>query len=313
MTTPTTVPTELDPARLSPLLADLGLPAAITAEHLPGGGRPHWRLTLADGTHSVLRQLPETVIAHEVYVSRLLDGLDLPTKRYLHTDYSGTLLPFAFALTNHIEGEPVRAFFGAPDLPELFHQMGALLRRLHRIRLPAFGHLGPDGPTGPRRFDQFLDQHVPAIFAGFRDRGGDAALADALEGHVMANRAVLWRPTGAVFAHNDFQPGNVLARRDAAGRLHLAGLIDYGSAVANDPTSDLAKAIFICEHEFPGSSAALREGYGPIDHPEPELALELNLLLHRVIMWSWLRRSMPADAPGLPQLLDDLRAMVTSQ
>jgi hypothetical protein len=29
----------------------------------------------------VLRQLPETVIAHEVYVSRLLDGLDLPTKR----------------------------------------------------------------------------------------------------------------------------------------------------------------------------------------------------------------------------------------
>ena len=36
----------------------------------------------------------------------------------------------------------------------------------------------------------------------------------------------------------------------------------------------------------------------------------LNLLLHRVIMWSWLRRSMPADAPGLPQLLDDLRAML---
>jgi hypothetical protein len=293
-------PIELDPARLSPLLADLGLPAAITAEHLPGGGQPHWRLTLADGTHLVLRHLPETVIAHEVYVSHLLDGLDLPTKHYPAHRLFSDAAALRLRPDQLHPGEPVRAFFGAPDLPELFHQMGALLRRLHQISLPACGHLGPDGPTGPRRFDHFLDQHVPAIFAGFRCRGAEAALADALEGHVMANRAVLWRPTGAVFAHNDFQPGNVLARRDADGRLRLAGLIDYGSAVANDPTSDLAKAIFIYEHQSPGSAPALRAGYGPIDHPEPELALELNRLLHWVIMWSWLRRSMPVEAPGLP-------------
>lgn len=305
-----THPTQLDPSILSPVLAELDLPAAMAADLLPGGGAPHWRLTLADGAQMVLRHLPETLIADEVYVSNLLAGLDLPTKRYLHVDESGTLLPFAFALTNYIEGEPVRAFFGAPDLGDLFRQMGALLRQLHRIELPGFGHLGATRPTGPARFDEFLDQHVPAIFQGFRERGADAVLAETLERHVMANRDVLWRPTGAVFAHNDFQPGNVLARRDAEGRLRLAGLIDYGSAVGNDPTSDLAKAIFICEHESPGSSPFLLEGYGPIGHPRPDEALRLNLLLHRVIMWSWLRRSMPVDAPGLPQLLDDLRAML---
>jgi len=305
-----TSPIEHDPAILSPLLAELGLPPATAADPLPGGGAAHWRLTLADGTQLVLRHLPETPIASEVYVSNLLAGLDLPTRRVLHTDDSRTLLPFAFALTNYIDGEPVRAFFGAADLPDLFRQMGALLRQLQRIELPAFGHLGPEGPTGPTRFDQFLDQHVPAIFASFRERGADAALADALEAHVMARRDTLWRPTGAVFAHNDFQPGNLLAARDADGHLRLTGLIDYGSAVGNDPTSDLVKAMFICEHESPGSSAFLREGYGPLDHPEPAEALRLNLLLHRVIMWAWLRRSMPADAPGLPQLLDDLRAML---
>lgn len=305
-----TPPTEIDPSILSPVLAELDLPAAMAADLLPGGGAAHWRLTLADGTRLVLRHLPEARIADEVYVSNLLAGLDLPTKRYMLTDDSRTLLPFAFALTNYIEGEPVQSFFGAPDVPDLLRQMGALLRQLHRIELPGFGHLGAEGPTGPAQFDEFLDQHVPAIFQGFRERGADAVLADALERHVMANRDVLWRPTGAVFAHNDFQPGNVLARRDAEGRLRLAGLIDYGSAVGNDPTSDLAKAMFICEHQSPGSSRPLREGYGPIDHPRPDAALRLNLLLHRVIMWSWLRRSMPADAPGLPQLLDDLRAML---
>jgi aminoglycoside phosphotransferase (APT) family kinase protein len=278
-----TSPIEHDPAILSPLLADLGLPPATAADLLLGGGVSHWRLTLADGTRLVLRHLPETPIASEVYVSNLLAGLDLPTRRVLHTDDSRTLLPFAFALTNYIEGEPVRAFFGAPDRPDLFRQMGALLRQLHRIELPGFGHLGAEGPTGPARFDDFLDQHMPSVFKGFRER---------------------------VFAHNDFQPGNLLAARDADGHLRLTGLIDYGSAVGNDPTSDLAKAMFICEHESPGSSAFLREGYGPLDHPEPAEALRLNLLLHRVIMWAWLRRSMPAEAPGLPQLLDDLRAML---
>ncbi len=299
MTSPMASPIELDPARLSPLLADLGLPAAITAEHLPGGGQPHWRLTLADGTHLVLRHLPETVIAHEVYVSHLLDGLDLPTKHYLHTDYSLTLLPFAFALTSYIPANRCAPSSGRRTCPSCSIRWGRCSAACTRSVC---------------RLSAISDRMVLRVRAGSiisstsmsrRALPVSAAEAPKLPWPTplkafMANRAVLWRPTGAVFAHNDFQPGNVLARRDADGRLRLAGLIDYGSAVANDPTSDLAKAIFIYEHQSPGSAPALRAGYGPIDHPEPELALELNLLLHRVIMWSWLRRFMPVEAPGLP-------------
>ncbi len=72
-------------------------------------------------------------------------------------------------------------------------------------------------------------------------------------------------------------------------RLLLSGLIDFGNARAADAVFDLAKNLFNSEHEAPGCTAPMLEGYGPIDHPDPEGALWLYTLLHRVIMWWWLR------------------------
>lgn len=297
---------------LTPLLAKLGLPPAIGSDELAGGALPHWRLGLEDGTALVLRAYRdgEDLPRHEAWVAGRLAGLSVPTKQYLCFDESRELLPFAFALTSWVPGRAIRAFADAPDAADLHRQMGALLREMHEIRAEGFGLLGPQAPKGPAHFDAFLDRHVPAIFAGFRKAGGDPALADALERHVAAHREVLWRPTGAVLAHNDFQPGNVLADRGADGKLRLTGLIDFGSAVGNDATSDLAKALFCCEHEMPGCGAALRAGYGPVDHPEPEAALRLNLLLHRLIMWTTLSRVAPPDSPGPTQLITDLEQML---
>lgn len=304
--------TDVLPEQISPLLERCQLPPVQAAEELSGGGLPHWRLDLEDGTALVLRAYrdSEELPRYEAWVAERLAGLSLPTKRYLCFDDSRELLPFRFALTNWLPGRMIRDFAGDPDIGELHRQMGALLREMHDIRVAGFGVLGPDGPTGPTRFDRFLDGHVPRIFAGFRNRGGDPKLAAALEAHVMAQREVLWRPTGAVLAHNDFQPGNVLAERGEDGKLRLTGLIDFGSAVGNDATSDLAKALFCCEHEMPGSTAAIRQSYGQINHPEAESALRLNLLLHRIIMWTTLRAVAPPDAPGPPQLLVDLEAML---
>lgn len=301
----------LDLAHLAPVLANLQFAAPVAAESLHGGGEPHWRVTLADGSDLVVRSFPPGEFPlYEAYASRLLSGLDLPVKRYLHFDDSRAYLPFDYALTNYIAGRPVRDFAGDADISDLHRQMGALLRQLHEIRLPAFGRLGTDGPTGPARFDQWLDRHIPDVFRDFRAKGADEALASALEEHIAAHRYVLYRSTGAVFAHNDFHPGNVLAERGADGKLRLTGLIDFGSAVASDATSDLAKALFIGNHEMPGSNPALLEGYGPVDHPQPDEALRLNLMLHRVIMWAWIRRTTPAETPDLQTLLANLREML---
>ena len=79
--------------------------------------------------------------------------------------------------------------------------------------------------------------------------------------------------------------------------------------VFGDALSDLAKTLFICEHEAPGSRAAILAGYGPIDHPDPEAALWLYTLLHRVIMWWWLRM-IGAIPDGQPHdLIDALTTM----
>jgi Ser/Thr protein kinase RdoA (MazF antagonist) len=94
--------------------------------------------------------------------------------------------------------------------------------------------------------------------------------------------------TRASFAHDDLQPNNFLVI-ETNGELTISGLIDYGNARASAGVMDLAKTIFCCEHMTPGCTAAILDGYGPIDHPEPMRALAFYTLLHRIIMWWWLR------------------------
>ena len=143
----------------------------------------------------------------------------------------------------------------------------------------------------------------------FRHYGAPAGLSDRLDGIVMSGRGLMAKSSGPVFAHDDFQPNNVLAERDAAGRLHLTGLIDFGNARAADATFDLAKTLFCCEHEAPGSTAAILDGYGVIDHPEPDAALWLYTLIHRVVMWYWLRHIGVIPEAAKHDLMVDLEAM----
>jgi Ser/Thr protein kinase RdoA (MazF antagonist) len=79
-----------------------------------------------------------------------------------------------------------------------------------------------------------------------------------------------------------------LALRGIDGKLRLSGLIDFGNARAADRLCDLAKALFCSAHEDPGSTQPLLDGYGPINHPDPERALWLYTLSHRLSMWCWL-------------------------
>jgi hypothetical protein len=78
-----------------------------------------------------------------------------------------------------------------------------------------------------------------------------------------------------------------------------------------DTLFDLAKALFCSAHEDARSHQPLLEGYGPIDHPEPERVLLLYTLFHRVSMWCWLtklgHKASADDGPG--GLLHDLDQM----
>jgi Ser/Thr protein kinase RdoA (MazF antagonist) len=148
------------------------------------------------------------------------------------------------------------------------------------------------------------------VFRRFRRQTGDDSLATRLEREGRARYGLLDHESGPVLCHDDFQPGNVLAARDASGDLVLTGLIDFANALAGEPLADLAKAVFCCAHEDPRSVAPLLEGYGPLDHPDPDEALWLYTVYHRLVMWTFLNRlgEDPAS-PGLAGLLRDLAAM----
>jgi hypothetical protein len=64
-------------------------------------------------------------------------------------------------------------------------------------------------------------------------------------------------------------------------------------------------------HEDPRSREPLLEGYGDINHPDPEGALWLYTLFHRLVMWCGLtRRGDTSDGPA--GLLRDLGEMSRS-
>ncbi len=311
---PTPVTVDLD--RLAEALSDLGAGVPVATVEMIGGSSPVFRIDLADGGSLTLKtydDLRYKLPIRESYASSLLHDLDVPVTRYLALDETRSWLPFRFAITNYLPGVTVGSLKDEPDIAELYRQMGALLRKLHTVLLPGYGQFGDDGIIDPAVTNAEHVRHQAAhAFQQFRRYGGDEALALRLEAIVAAHSETIAQSVGAVFAHDDFHPDNVLAERDASGHLRLTGVIDFGNARAADPVSDLAKTLFCCEHDAPGSSAALRDGYGPIDHPYSEAGLWIYTLLHRVTMWGWLRHVGIIPDGEEHGLIMDLRAMAAS-
>lgn len=301
--------------RLQPVLEELGLPALVRAEEMSGGSSPVYRLDLADGRQVTLKThrdgVPGTP-AKEAFAAGLLRDLDIPVTRYLLVDETRTRLPFRFAITNYLPGAAVRTLKDHPGISNVYRQMGVLQRKLHTIAMPAYGHMNADGIIAPVATNtEFVRNLIEDIFERFPRQGGNPALASRLR-RIVEERFddIVPHSTGPVFAHDDLQPGNVLAAGTPDGSLTLSGLIDFGNARAADPVFDLAKCLFCSRHEAPDSPALILEGYGPIDHPAPQEALQYYTLLHRMTMWWWLRHIGVIPTPESPSdLIDDLRSM----
>lgn len=187
--------------------------------------------------------------------------------------------------------------------------MGALLRRLHAIPMSAYGYIFDDGIRRPELSNEaYMDAAFGRAFQQFREQGGDTAVSRRLEERVQSRFHLLQHSSGPVFCHDDLQQGNVLVEADTDGRLQLSGLIDFGNAQAGDALFDLAKALFCCGHEDPRSREHLLAGYGEIEHPNPEAALWLYILYHRVVMWCHFRRRDDSadNGAGLLRDLDEM-------
>jgi aminoglycoside phosphotransferase (APT) family kinase protein len=236
--------------------------------------------------------------------------------RWLAVDESRARLPRRFVVMTRLPGVSVRDRFGRAGAPALFRKMGALLRRLHDVKMPRHGYLLEADVAEP--FETNATRMAAAFetkYRDFRDWGGDPGLCQRIERFVAARAQALAECDGAVLCHNDFHTGNVLAapKPDQApdlgpdGGWRLSGLVDFENAVAGDPLFDLAKALDYTAHECPSGRAPLAEGYGPLGRPGAEEALAVYRVYHKLELLNWFKavgegRFGPATASLVAEL-----------
>ena len=293
-------------------LAPLGLGNIGAIVEMAGGTSPVYRIDLASGDVVVLKLYAADYVVpgKDAFAARQLQHLDVPVTRFLLVDDTNRRLPFRYAVTNYLPGITAAALRDHPDIASIHRQTGALLRQLHTIKMPAYGAFDATGIVAPAATNAaFMTGLIEHAFAEMATEGADAALLARLRTIIDDGfDAVVPHSSGAVFAHDDLHPNNVLAVEGPDGRLTLSGLIDFGNARAADPVLDLAKCLFCSEHDAPGSTRHILAGYGPIDHPQPDAALAYYTLFHRMVMWWWLRRIGVIPTPDAPSdLMDTLR------
>jgi Ser/Thr protein kinase RdoA (MazF antagonist) len=279
-----------------------------------GGVSDVYRVDLAATQDPLILKIyadePAWIVAKEALVAGWVgERAGVPIPRWLWVDERRTCIPFRFALTTWLPGVTIRSLIGAPGIDAAYRQMGQLLRRLHTIPMTAYGYIVADGIWRPQPTnDEYMRSAFNQAFRHFRERGGEEILTRRLEEKAQSRFDLLDYSGGPVFCHDDLHQGNVLAEHGRNGSLQLTGLIDFGNARAGDALFDLAKALFCCTHEDPRSREPLLAGYGDINHPDPEEALWLYTLFHRVVMWCGLTRR--GDTSGGPAgLLRDLEEM----
>ena len=285
---------DLDIDQIDGVLGGLNLGKIVSVTELIGGSSPTFKLDLSSDIALVLKVYPDqnaAMPARDAFATGLLKDFAVPVTRYLLTDESKQKLPFRFAVTNYLPGVAAGTLKDHPDAASLYRQIGSMLRSLHAIAMPAYGAFDAQGIAAPVASNAaFMRRLIEGVLTQFAAMGPDSGLVTRLR-RVVEDRfdAIVPHSQRAVFAHSDLHPNNVLAVEDADGRLRLSGLIDFGFARAADPVFDLAKCLFCSEHDAPGSTAHILDGYGKIDHPDPDGALWYYTLLHRMAMWRWLR------------------------
>jgi Ser/Thr protein kinase RdoA (MazF antagonist) len=281
---------------------------------LHGGVSDVYRIELAGDEKPLVLKVygdePAWIVAKEALVAGWIgERAGIPIPRWLRVDERRTCIPFRFALTTWLPGVTVRSLIGVPGIDAAYRQMGELLRRLHAIPMTAYGYIVADGIRRPQPTnDEYMRSAFNQAFWQFREQAGEETLTRRLEEKAQSRFDLLQYSAGPVLCHDDLQQGNLLAEYGTNGSLQLTGLIDFGNARAGDALFDLAKALFCCAHEDPRSREPVLAGYGEINHPDPEEALWLYTLFHRVVMWCGLtRRGDTSDGPaGLLRDLDEM-------
>ncbi|MBI4862076.1 MAG: aminoglycoside phosphotransferase family protein [Candidatus Riflebacteria bacterium] len=205
----------------------------------------------------------------EEVATRLCRQAGVPAPRVLWREGS-------YLVEEWIEGEPLdRASLTVDEKAGLFRELGALLGRMHRIRLQGFGRITEAGRGEADRYLEF-----------YLESAGDKGLL-AQEGparrYFEAHRHYLDRDS-SVLIHFDMEEEHVLVRER-----RIVGLVDFASAFAGSPMEEFTR-MYGLRWKDPLFESLL-EGYGDVDREE--LRFFTFLHLHWRIPWHMKKGNRP--------------------
>lgn len=201
----------------------------------------------------------------------------LPVPEPLVCDTAYRDLPWRYLITTVLPGTPwrlARLGWTAAELGEAQAALGRAVAALHALRFPAHGEIGADG-----RVADGAAGYAAALAARAGRRIAAPEHAARFLTLLAERRALLDEAAPAALAHEDLNPTNLLVARDPqGGRWELTGLLDFDSAWAGSPESDLARLAL-----WDGlGDAPFRAAYAP-DHPLTPAEAERRLLLQ--LLW----------------------------
>ena len=175
------------------------------------------------------------VLADEIEFYRLLPGLPVPRPLYFEPDEAA--LGFPFALFTYLPGTSLDDLLPSASADQrraVAREMGALLGRIHAVRLERVGRLSRRsaeswGGYFGRRLRRRLEPHA---------RGG---LMSHTEVDALVERASAVGLAQPRLLHMDFRAANLLATPEG-GALGITGIVDAANSLAGDPAFDLARA-----------------------------------------------------------------------
>lgn len=258
-----------DAALLTDLLAEAGLPSAVTVTSLIGRGFDSavYRATLAGGQQVVLRRWREPRIP-EHKRSRFLADHHLPAPAFLAGNEHGSLHAF---VPGTLLGDLIEA---GQDTDGHWRAVGRAYRRVHDVTLPSLlaGEVLPDQivltPADPVAR---LHTQIAASAPGIRNRlPGMERYLPALHGLVDRAARPL-RQAGTSLGHGDINMWNIIVANDTAT------LIDWDYPRVGDPAMEVAlldkhASLFNGQGVPPAFFAGY--GHGPA---------EPNTSIHRVV------------------------------
>jgi aminoglycoside phosphotransferase (APT) family kinase protein len=166
---------------------------------------------------------------------------NLPNSGIIAVDITCQRWPWRYTIATALPGEAwdvMRHRLTPDQRADAYTQLGEAVATLHNIPFTQFGEVVENGAV------PFGAAYFPSLIARVQRRVPDPAKSQRVQAILREHGALFAEVTTPGLTHEDLNPGNILFQRGDDGRWTLSGILDFESAWAGSPESDLARLEF---------------------------------------------------------------------